>query len=409
MPPLTDAAIRRAKPAGKPVRLYDSGGLYLEISPRGGRYWRQKYRFDGKERRLAHGVYPDVSLAEARARRDEARRLLAAGVDPGQQRRARGATRADAAADAFEIVAREWLATRPWVPGYRVKVEAWLTNDVFPWIGARPVGEIDAPELLAVVRRVETRGAIESAHRILQNCGQVMRYAIATGRAQRNPCADLRGALRPAPERHHAAIVEPAELRPLLLAIDGYTGTHVVRCALRLAPLVFCRPGELRTAEWSEIDEDAAQWNIPAGKMKMRRPHIVPLSRQALEILADLRPVTGTGRYLFPGLRTPSRPMSENAITAALRRLGFDRNTMTGHGWRATARTILDERLGFRPDWIEHQLAHTVRDPNGRAYNRTAHMAERRAMMQAWADYLDHLRAGAQVIEFPGRTGSAAT
>lgn len=398
MPPLTDAAVRRAKPADKPVRMFDGGGLYLEIAPSGGKYWRQKYRFDGKEKRLAHGVYPDVSLAEARRRRDEARAVLASGIDPGAQRRAVAAARAGA--DTFEVIAREWLSGRPWVPGYRKKVEAWFANDVFPGVGGTPAADLQAPDFLAVVRRIEARGAIESAHRILQNCGQVMRYAIATGRASRNPCADLRGALQPAPERHHAAITEPAELGPLLRAIDGYSGTHAVRCALQLAPLVFLRPVELRTGEWSEIDVGAARWNIPAVKMKMRQPHVVPLSRQALAILEELRPVTGDGRYLFPGLRTASRPMSENTVNAALRRLGFDSDTMTGHGFRATARTILDEVLGFRPDWIEHQLAHAVRDPNGRAYNRTAHLKDRARMMQAWADYLDKLRRG-NVVDFP--------
>ena len=399
MPPLTDAAIRRAKPAAKPVRLYDSGGLYLEVAPSGGKYWRQKYRVDGREKRLAHGVYPDVSLADARARRDEARRLLAAGVDPGTQRRAMAAARAGVAADGFEVIAREWLGKRQWVPAYRKKVEAWLENDVFPWIGARRAGTLGPVDFLDVVQRVERRGAIESAHRILQNCSQVMRYAVATSRATRDPCADLRGALAAVPERHHAAITEPGELAPLLRAIQGYRGTHAVRCALQLAPLVFLRPVELRTAEWAEFDIPAARWNLPAEKMKTRLPHVVPLSRQALSIIDELRPVTGEGRYLFPGLRTAKKPMSENTINAALRGMGFDKDTMTGHGFRATARTILDEVLGFRPDWIEHQLAHVVRDPNGRAYNRTKHLRQRAEMMQAWADYLDQLRQGGTVVD----------
>lgn len=397
MPPLTDAAIRRAKPSDKTVRMHDAGGLYLEITPAGGRYWRQKYRIGGKEKRLAHGVYPDVSLADARARRDEARRLLASGVDPGVQRKAAAA--ASAGADSFEAVAKEWLAGRQWVEGYLSKVTAWFENDVFPHLGKRSPREITAPEFLKVVRRVEDRGAIESAHRILQNCGQVMRYAIATGRADRNPCADLKGALKPAPEKHHAAITEPTDLGALLRAIDGYRGTHIVRCALQLAPLVFLRPVELRTAEWSEFDISASRWNIPAEKMKMRQPHIVPLSRQALAIIEELRPVTGEGRYLFPGQRSPRRPMSENTVNAALRNMGFDRDTMTGHGFRATARTILDEVLGIRPDFIEHQLAHAVKDPNGRAYNRTKHLKERAAMMQRWADYLDKLRASEKVVD----------
>lgn len=401
MPPLTDAAIRRAKPGAKTIRMHDAGGLYLEILPAGGRYWRMKYRrpVSGKENRLALGVYPTVSLADARTRRDDARRLIAAGVDPGVQRRAAAAATSSAAGDSFEVIAREWLANRDWVEAYRVKVTAWFEHDVFPFIGARAARSLAAPDFLEVARRVEKRGAIESAHRIVQNCGQVMRYAIATARAERNPCADLRGALKAAPEKHHAAITEPAELAPLLRAIDGYHGTHVVRCALQLAPLVFLRPIELRTAEWAEFDTEAARWNIPAAKMKMRQPHVVPLSRQTLAILEELRPVTGGGRYLFPGQRSPRRPMSNNAVNAALRAMGFDSDTMTGHGFRATARTILDEVLGFRPDFIEHQLAHTVKDPNGRAYNRTKHLKERAAMMQAWADYLDKLRAGAKVVD----------
>lgn len=401
MPPLTDLAIRRAKPAEKTVRMFDGGGLYLEILPAGGRYWRMKYRrpVSGKESRLALGVYPTVSLADARARRDEAKRLLASGVDPGAQRKAVAASREAAEGDSFETIAREWLASRLWVAGYHEKVTAWMENDVFPWVGARAARELTAPDFLAVARRVESRGAIESAHRIIQNCGQVMRYAIATGRADRDPCADLRGALKPAPEKHHAAITEPTDLGPLLRAIDGYRGTHVVRCALQLAPLVFLRPVELRTAEWAEFDISASRWNIPAAKMKMRQPHVVPLSRQALAILEELRPVTGEGRYLFPSQRSPRRPMSENTVNAALRRMGFDKDEMTGHGFRATARTILDEVLHIRPDYIEHQLAHAVRDPNGRAYNRTKHLKERAAMMQAWADYLDKLRKGEKVVD----------
>jgi integrase len=401
MPPLTDAAIRRAKPAEKTVRMHDAGGLYLEILPAGGRYWRMKYRRpgSGKENRLALGVYPTVTLADARARRDEARRLLASGVDPGAQRKATAAASGSAEGDSFDVVAREWLASRLWVAGYLEKVTAWMKNDVFPWVGARAARDLSAPDFLAVARRVEARGAIESAHRIMQNCGQVMRYAIATGRADRNPCADLKGALKPSPEKHHAAITEADDLGPLLRAIDGYRGTHAVRCALQLAPLVFLRPVELRTAEWAEFDIAASRWNIPAEKMKTRQPHVVPLSRQALAILAELEPVTGSGRYLFPCQRSPKRPMSENTVNGALRRMGFDRDTMTGHGFRATARTILDEVLHVRPDFIEHQLAHAVRDPNGRAYNRTKHLKERAVMMQSWADYLDKLRVGGKVID----------
>jgi integrase len=388
-------ALRRAKPSPKTQRLFDGGGLYLEISPTGGRWWRLKYRIGGKEKRLAIGVYPDVPLALARQRRDEARQLLAQGIDPGQQKKAIAAARAELGANTFEVIAREWLTKRDWVDGYRVKVVAWLDNDVFPWIGKRPAAELEAPDFLAVARRIEKRGAFESAHRIMQNCGQVMRYAIATGRATRNPVADLRGALTPAPENHHPAVTDPRELGPLLLAINGYSGSHVTRCALTLAPLLFVRPGELRKAEWPEFDLDAEQWIIPATRMKMGVSHMVPLSRQALAVLAELHPLTGRGSYVFPGARAAKRPMPENTVNAALRRLGYEVGTVTGHGFRATARTILDEELGFRPDIIEHQLAHAVRDPNGRAYNRTTHLPERIRMMQAWGDYLDLLRSQA--------------
>lgn len=391
--PLSDLSIRRAKPAERPQKLSDGRGLYLLVTPSGGRYWRFKYRHLGKEKLLALGVYPDVPLSLARMRRDQARQLVAQGIDPSQQKKAAAAARAELGANTFEVIAREWLAKRDWVAGYRVKVEAWLDNDVFPWVGSRPAAELEAPDFLAVARRIEKRGAFESAHRIMQNCGQVMRYAIATGRATRNPVADLRGALTPAPEQHHPAITDPRELGPLLLAIDGYSGSPITRCALALAPLLFVRPGELRLATWNEFDLDAKQWLIPAARMKMRVAHLVPLSSQALAVLTELHPLTGRGEYVFPGARSAKRPMSENTVNAALRRLGYEVGTMTGHGFRATARTILDEVLGFRPDIIEHQLAHAVRDPNGRAYNRTTHLPERIRMMQAWADYLDGLRA----------------
>ena len=398
---LTDTAVRKAKPTDKTQRLFDGGGLYLEITPAGGKRWRQKYRFAGKEKLLAHGTYPDVSLAEARERRDKARKLLANGVDPGQHRQAEKAAGAERAGNSFEVVAREWLTKRDWVPNYTAKVTAWLENDVFPYIGGRAVAELTAPEFLRVGRRIEDRGAIESAHRVLQNCGQVMRYAIATGRADRNPVADLKGALAPTPEKHHAAIVDPEGIGALLRAIDGYKGSHVTRCALQLAPLLFVRPGELRRAEWAEIDLEAAEWNIPASKMKMRQPHLVPLSRQAIAILEELQPLTSRSQYVFPGGRSSKRPMSENALTAALRRMGYEQGTMTVHGFRAMARTILDEVLHYRPDYIEHQLAHAVKDPNGRAYNRTSHLPERRKMMQVWADYLDRRRANTgKVLEF---------
>ena len=409
--PLTDTAIRKAKPAEKARRLYDGGGLYLEISPAGGKLWRQKYTIGGKEKRLAHGSYPDVTLAQARQRRDDARRLLADGVDPGEHRKAVKAAAAAREADSFEVLGREWFAKRApaWAPSHADKVILRLENDVFPWIGGRPVGEITAQELLSVANRITDRGAVETAHRAMQYCAAVFRYAVVTGRAARNPAVDLRGALPVARKVHRAAITDPAKLGELLRAIDGYTGSLVTKSALRLAPLVFVRPGELRRAEWAEIDfehEGGPLWSIPADKMKMRDPHVVPLASQAVAILRELQPLTGGGRYVFPGGHSPRRPMSENAVLAALRRMGYAKDEMSGHGFRAAARTILDEVLHFRPDYIEHQLAHAVKDPNGRAYNRTSHLPERRKMMQAWADYLDALRDDTGTVVAFRRTGT---
>ena len=400
--PLTDTAIRKAKPADKVQRLFDAGGLYLEIAKTGGKWWRLKYRFDGKEKRLSLGTYPDTSLASARDKRDAARKLLAAGVDPGEHRKAEKLAGEEQAANSFEVIAREWLAkySPTWAASTGDKIASRFARDLFPWLGKRPIATITPKELLAVVHRIADRGATETAHRALRSCGQVFRYAIATGRAERNPATDLRGALPPIREQaHRAAIVDPAAIGGLLRAIDGYQGAFATRCALRLAPLLFVRPGELRHAEWSEIDLDAAEWNIPADKMKTREPHLVPLAPQAVAILRDLYALTGRGRYVFPNPRTGSRPMSNNGVLSALRRMGYGKDEMTGHGFRAMARTVLDEVLNFRPDYIEHQLAHAVRDPNGRAYNRTAHLAERRKMMAAWADYLDQLRdSGSNVV-----------
>ena len=406
---LTETAIRKAKPGAAAQRLYDGGGLYLEIAPSGGKWWRQKYRFLGKEKRLAHGTYPDVGLADARAKRDAARRLLAAGVDPGEHRKAARAAQEERAANSLEVVAREWHTKQKanWADSHSDKILLRLENDLFPWIGQRPIAEVTAKDLLTTVNRIADRGAIESAHRVLQNCGQVFRYAIASGRAERNPAADLRGALPSAKKQHMAAIIEPDAIGGLLRAIDGYNGSFITKCALRLAPLVFVRPGELRQAEWPEVDLEAAEWSLPSAKMKMRQPHIVPLSQQAVAILREIQPLTGQGRYVFPGGRSPRRPMSNNAVLAALRRMGFAKDEMSGHGFRAMARTILDETLHFRPDYIEHQLAHAVKDPNGRAYNRTAHLAERRKMMQAWADYLDVLKSSDQNV-VAIRAGKAA-
>ncbi len=395
--PLTDTAIRKAQPGEKPIRLFDERGLYLEVAPGGGKWWRLKYRFGGKEKRLSLGVYPDVTLARARERRDDARKLLADGVDPGEHRKAAKRAKEDAAANSFEAVAREWFAKQSihWARGHAEKIIRRLERDLFPWLGSRPVADITAPDILTVLRRIEGRGAIETAHRALQNAGQVFRYAVATGRAMRDPTGDLRGSLTPWKPKHYPAITDPKEISPLLLAIDGFTGTFPVKCALQLLPMLLVRPGELRQMEWAEVDFKEASWSIPAEKMKTRVPHLVPLPHKVVEILRELHPLTGRSRWVFPGVRDHAKPMSENTLNAGLRRLGYDKDTLTSHGFRATARTLLDEVLGFRPDWIEHQLAHAVRDPNGRAYNRTAHLKQRREMLQAWADYLDGLKAGA--------------
>jgi integrase len=407
--PLSDIKIRNTKAGEKPVKLFDGGGMFLLVTPAGGKCWRLKYRFGGREKLLALGTYPEISLAEARGRREEARKLLANGVDPGEAKKAlRAATFAETE-NGFEAIAREWHEkfSGVWSPTHAETTLRRLQADVFPVLGARPIGEIKAPELLQVLRRIESRGALETAHRVRTICGQVFRYAVATGRAERDPAADLKGALPPYKQGHHAAITDPKEAGPLLRAIDSFSGSFVVKCALQLAPLVFVRPGELRKAEWAEIDLEAAEWNIPVERMKLRQTEkearkgetfLVPLSGQAVTILADLNALTGRGRYVFPSYRSAARPMSNMAENAALRRMGYDKDTMTAHGFRAMARTILDEVLQVRPDVIEHQLAHAVRDPLGRAYNRTTFLVERRKMMQVWADYLDGLKLGAQVI-----------
>ncbi len=345
--------------------MFDGGGLYLEVAPSGGKWWRFKYRFGGKEKRLSLGVYPDVSLKDARERRDDARKLLANSIDPGENRKAKKAAKVERAANSFEVIAREWYSKHSpnWSASHGDRIISRLERDIFPWIGGKPIAEITAPQLLEVIRRIEQRGALETAHRALGNCGQVFRYAVATGRAERDPSGDLRGALPPVKGTHFASVTEPKQVSEVLRALDSYEGTLTVRCALRLAPLVFVRPGELRHAKWADIDLDAAEWRYTVTKTDTQ--HIVPLSRQAVEILRELYPLTGRGHYVFHSARSSSRPMSDNAILAAMRRMGIAKEEMSGHGFRAMARTILDEVLGFRPDFIEHQLAHAVRDPNG--------------------------------------------
>lgn len=407
--PLTDAQIKNAKPKAAPYKLSDGSGLYLEVMPTGAKLWRLKFkRANGKESRLALGRYPEVSLAEAREKRLASRKLANDGIDLADHRDAQKVARATQAANNFEAVAREWLTKNKdgWAASHHDKILGRFENDVFPYLGGKPIATITAPELLAVIRRIENRGVLETAHRALANSGQVFRYAIATGRADRDPSADLRGALPSVKSRrtHFAAVTEPKQVGALLRALDGYQGTPTVKAALKLAPLVFVRPGELRTAEWADIDLDAAEWRYTV--TKTNTPHVVPLSEQAVAVLRELQPLTGRGRYVFPSPRSSERPMSDNAVLSAMRRMGIGNDEMSGHGFRAMARTILDEELGFRPDFIEHQLAHAVKDPNGRAYNRTSHLAERRKMMQAWADYLDALKAGGNVVA--GNFGRAA-
>ena len=391
---LTDASIKNAKPKEKAYKLTDGEGMFLLLNPNGSRWWRFNYRIGGKHKQISFGVYPEVTLKEAREKRDEARKMLRDGIDPSQAKKAQKAS--DSGANSFETIAREWFAkfSPTWTPSHGDRILRRLERDIFPWIGKRPISEIKAPELLTVLRRIEERGAVETAHRASQNCGQVFRYAVATGRAERDPTGDLKGSIPPTKQKHHASIIDPREIGALLRAIDAYEGGLIVRCALRLAPLVFVRPGELRKAQWSEINWDKSEWVIPAERMKMREKHIVPLSRQSLEILRELQPLTGDGKYLFPSPRTSDRPMSDNAILSALRRMGYTGDQMTGHGFRSMASTLLNEQ-GWHRDAIERQLAHAERNKIRAAYNYAEHMPERRRMMPSWADYLGELkRAG---------------
>ncbi len=401
---LTDTFVKKVKWSGKPNgdKYTDSKSLYLHVKE-AGKYWRMAYRFNGKQKTLALGVYPEVSLAKAHVRRDEARVLLADGIDPISAKRDAKRAEADAAANTFELVAREWLDKTAGVrmASTHAKVTTWLEKDVFPFIGAMPISTIMPRDVLDGLRKMEARGALDSVHRVKQIVGQVFRYAVASGSADRDVTQDLRGSLARAVAGNFSAITEPPEFGRLMRAIHGYVGHPCTVAALKLSPMLFVRPGELRTAEWAEIDLEAAEWRIPGSKMKMKVDHLVPLSTQAVEILRSVQPMTGHGRYVFPSARTGERPMSENTINAALRSLGYTNDMHTAHGFRASARTIMDEVLEERVDLIEHQLAHQVKDTNGRAYNRTKHLPERRNMMQRWSDYLDKLRIGADVIPIP--------
>lgn len=414
--PLSDIECRNAKPREKLYKMADGGGLYLEVSPTGGKHWRMKYYFGGKEKLLTIGPYPRIGLAAARKSREAAKDQIDAGLDPSGERKAQRLTAKLAANTTFEGVTREWFERekQTWVESHGTRILRRFERDIFPHIGNRPIAALTTPEVLAVLRKIEERGAVETAHRAKWDCSQVFLYAIETGRAERNPVETMsRGALKLPATRNHAAIIDPQAIGQLMRAIRGYKGSQIVRAALQLAPLVFLRPGELRQAQWIEFDLDGTgrfggtgpMWEVPNERMKRPKEekqlsggHLVPLSRQAEQILRELQLLTGGGRYLFPSPRTRERPLSDNGVLSALRRMGYTGEEMTGHGFRAMARTALAERVRVDERFIELQLAHAVRDSNGRAYNRASFLEERTQMMQDWADYLDGLAAGATVL-----------
>lgn len=391
---LRDTVLRNTKPREKPFKLSDGQGLYVLIN-KTGKYFRYDYRFAGKRKTLALGVYPNTSLAEAREKHSSARKLLQQGIDPSKNKKLEKITQQEKASNSFESIAREWHTKQKerWSPKTAINAIRRLEANVFPWIREKSVTEIIAPEILLLLQRIESRGATDTAHRVKFLCSQVFRYAIATCRAERDPTADLRGALQPVKSKNRAAITDTKQIGGLLRAIDGYEGHIITQCALQLAPLTFVRPGELRHAEWSEIDFDKAEWKIPAKKMKMDIAHIIPLSRQAIQILEKVAPVTDSDKYVFPSLRSTDRPMSDNTILAALRRMGYDREEMSGHGFRGMASTLLHEN-GWDSEVIERQLAHKERNKVKAAYNHAQHLSKRREMMQWWADYLDSLKEG---------------
>ena len=396
---LTDRQVRALKSRPAMYRVADGKGLCLEVTPSGGKHWRYRYRFDGKPTMLSLGTWDHVTLEQARVKRSKAETLLKAGSDPAAVARAQRVARVERNGNTFGAIADELLGQRSkkLSGGSLLRERRMIEKDLAP-LADVPIADVTAPMLLSALRKVEARGAVETAHRVRSLAGMVFRYGIATGRAERNVAADLAGALESPIKRHFAAVIDPVKVAELLRALHRYQGTPPVEAALKLAPMVFVRPGELRQARWADIDLDAAEWRFKASKTG--QPHIVPLASQAVAILRDLRPLTGRSVYVFPSIRDNNRPMSENTVNVALRALGYGSESMTGHGFRALARTILDEYLGFRPDFIEHQLAHAVRDPNGRAYNRTAHLAERQKMMASWADYLDGLREGSNIVAF---------
>lgn len=390
--PLTDTFIKNLKESG-PRKYFDGGGLYLYLTPTGSKLWRMSYRFDGKPKTLSFGSYPIISLKDAREKRAQAKKLLAENIDPNEYKKVVKEAELAKAENTFTKVATEWFQKNEehWADNTCKKVSGFLKNDILPFIGDRPVNEISAQEMLQLLKRVEARGVLETAHRILQYCGQIFRYAVITGRANQDVTAYLKGALKPVPRQHHASITDPRKVGQLLRDIDAYEGSFVVKCALKLLPIVFLRPGELRNGVWSEFDFNVPEWRIPESRMKMGEQHIIPLSRQALEILEELKAYSGEGKYLFPGTRSVTRPMSDNALNAALRRMGYTKDEMCAHGFRSMASTLLNE-LGYNRDWIERQLAHGERNQIRAAYNFAEFLPERRRMMQEWADYLDALK-----------------
>ncbi|GAV19913.1 putative prophage CPS-53 integrase [Mariprofundus micogutta] len=404
---LSDMKVKSAAlPEGKrQVRLSDGGGLYLQVT-NAGKYWRMNYRFGGKQKTLAIGVYPSVTLKEARTKRDEAKKLLELNIDPSQAKQHdRREKQSQRMALTFEGVSKEWLIKNKvkWVPEYTNRIQNWLNNDICPWIGSLPIDEIKAVDVLAVLRKAEDRGAVDTAHKLRSICGQVFRYAVATARIDSDPSRDLRGALEPKVVSHRATITDPKKVGELLRAIQSFEGTFIVQCAMKITPYLFVRPGELRQAEWSEINIEKAEWRIPAEKMKMKQVHIVPLSDQVITILRDAHALTGEGKYVFPSIRSAARPMSNNTVNSALRRLGYDKSEICAHGFRGMASTILHEQ-GWPTDVIERQLAHQEGNEVKRSYNHARHLPERQKMMQHWADYLDGLCAGADVIPIMRRS-----
>lgn len=391
---LSDVKIRAAKPQEKLYSISDGEGMFLEVSPTGGKWWRFKYRFNGKQKRLSLGTYPSTSLKVARDKRQQARELLASGVDPAQQRKTEKLATETALRNTFAGVAEEWaqnkVQSEKWTPTTEKKRRIWLDNGLIPYLGSRPISEITTAELWGVLQHTQKTSGY-TANRLRGMASEIFNFAMATGRADNNPALPLQGQIAVKKEKHRLAILEPEEVGKMLSAIDGCQAAATTKAAARLAPLVFVRPGELRHAEWSEIDLKKALWSIPAEKMKMREPHVVPLSRQAVAILKEIQPLTGNSGYVFEGTK-PGEPISDNTLNKLLKTLGY-KGKMTQHGWRAIARTLLDEVLDVRVDWIEHQLAHSVRDANGRAYNRTSHLEGRIGMMQLWADYLDDLKS----------------